>query len=73
MINEKEVHFVDHSYKSQLEKWNELQVNATEILKQNHKMPSTIKDWKADIRDIVFQVRHQMNKFVDNFTMRFLN
>lgn len=72
LINEKEVHFVDHSYKSKLEYFKELQSMTESMLKNNKWMPHTIEDWKSDIRDMVLRVRQQMIDFIDNFSDRFI-
>ena len=35
LINEKEVHFVDHSYKSQLERFKEIKVMTETVMEEN--------------------------------------
>ena len=57
LINEKEVHFVDHSYKNQLERFKEIKSMTENIMDENKYMPRTIQDWKEDIRDVLLRVR----------------
>ena len=72
LINEKEVHFVDHSYKNQLERFKEIKVMTETVMEENKYMPQTIKDWKEDIRDVLLRVKEQMITFIDDFTERFV-
>ena len=72
LINEKEVHFVDHSYKHQLERFQEIKSMTVNIMDENKYMPRTIQDWKEDIRDVLLRVRTQMISFIDDFTERFV-
>ena len=45
----------------------------TEVsIEDNKYMPTKIKDWKEDIRDILMRVRSQMISFIDSFTNRFV-
>ena len=72
LINEKEVHFVDQSYKNQLKRFNEIKSMTESIMDDNKYMPGTIGDWKEDIRDVLLRVRTQMISFIDDFTERFV-
>ena len=53
VINEKEVHFVDHSYKNKLQRFKEIKSMTETIMDENKYMPGTIQDWKEDIRDLL--------------------
>lgn len=72
LINEKEVHFVDHSYKGQFERFREIRTMTSTIMEENKYLPCTIKDWKEDIRDVLLRVKAQMIDFIDDFTERFV-
>ena len=72
LINEKEVHFVDHSYKSQFQRFKEIKAMTEMCVEDNKFIPTMIHDWKEDIRDVLLRVRHQMIEFIENFTERFI-
>lgn len=72
LINEKEVHFVDHSYKGHLERFKKIQATGYQVMEENKHMPYLISEWKGDIRDMLLRVRAQMIEYIDNFTNRFI-
>ena len=72
LINEQDVHFVDHGYKKQEARFEEIKTQIEGTLEENKLMPRTIKDWKEDIRDLILRVRAQMIGFIDGFTSRII-
>ena len=42
------------------------------IMGENRNMPSTMRDWKRQIRGTLLKVRSQMINFIDTFTHRFV-
>ena len=57
LIDEKEVHFVDHSYKGHLQRFKEIKTMTESAMEGNKFMPFMIKEWKEDIRDVLLRVR----------------
>ena len=66
------MHFVDHSYKSQLERFKQVQSLIENFTSENESMPHAVKNWKEDIRDLILRVRAIMIGFIDSFTSRII-
>ena len=71
LINETEVHFIDYSYKPQLEKYRSIQSFGLRALQENEPMEHVIKDWKDDIRDILSRIHTTFIEMIAEYTRKF--
>ena len=70
LISKEDVQYVDKSYISSLEKYNEIRLRTEQAINTNEDAASDVARWKDDIRDMVMRVRAKYISFIDSFALQ---
>ena len=73
LINEKEVHYIDDSFKKKLVEFRDIQSYGKIALNENAPMAYLIREWKDDIRDMLQTVQEDFIKMIKEYTRKFYN
>ena len=70
LISKEDVQYIDKSYISSLEKYNEIRERTEQAIQSNEDAAFDVARWKDDVRDMVMRVRAKYVTFIDEFALQ---